>query len=144
LGAAAVILGGRSELTAQCASQVEARPLDVNDFRRMLATNHAISGWIQRMLAREVREQASRMGQFLLKPAARLQWVLSALTPRAEAESDSTNDRLVFPINHYERADAIGTKRETVTRLLKDADRRGTIYRKGGWIRVASGRRTGS
>lgn len=138
LGATGVILSGPAELTAQCACECRLRPAGVDAFRRIHTSDPAVSAWVQRMLAREVREHSTRVGQFLLKPAERLARLLAALTPQEHAGLGSGARRMQFPIRQHEVADAIGVRRETATRLLIEAERKGLIERKGGWIMLTA------
>ena len=132
LGAGGVILGGPAELTAQCACECRLRQLSAAEFRRTHTKDPAVAGWIQRMLAREIREQSLAVGQFVLAPAARLERLFAILAPTRPAGSGTC--RLLYPIRQHEVADAIGVRRETATRLLTAAEKRGVIERKAGWI----------
>jgi CRP-like cAMP-binding protein len=134
LGASAAILGEPAELAAECVCESDARPVPVGDFLRLQGRDPAVATWLQRMLAREVREQSARMGQFLLRPSTRLEHLLATLAPLPLRGGGSEACRVPFPIRQHEVADALGVRRETATRLLAEAERRGTIERKGGWI----------
>jgi CRP/FNR family transcriptional regulator len=134
VGAAGVILEGPAELTAQCACESDLRPLGAEAFRRVHASDPTVAAWVQRMLAREVREQSKRAGQFLLRPAQRLELLLAALARYAHSGSGPKAGRIQFPIRHQELADAIGVRRETATRLLAAAERKNVIERRRGWI----------
>ena len=136
LGAAAVILGGNCELTAQCATESEVRAIPAADFQRIHASEPSVAAWLHRMLARDVREQATRLGVFLLEPAPRLKWLLGKLARDAAMDRNRLGHRRVFPIRQHDIAAAIGTSRETVSRLLGDLEEAGEIERTRGWIRL--------
>lgn len=137
VGATGVILGGAAELTAQCACECDVLPVGAETFRTLLVSDQATAAWVQRMLAREIRQQARQIGQFVLDPESRLRWILSELASPAPDSDRHATTRLAIPITQHDLADAIGASRELVSRLLGRLEKVGVIERKKGWILVS-------
>jgi CRP-like cAMP-binding protein len=140
LGAAAASLGRRHPVAAETLTTCTFRRLAIGDFRRLRLTNGSVVMWLQLMHAREVYESVGLVGMFgALGPRQRLERLIVSLIRLGHERRPNGSARLDLALKHHEIAQAIGTARESATRLLGKMEAEGLICRKGGWLLIPEG-----
>jgi CRP/FNR family transcriptional regulator, cyclic AMP receptor protein len=94
------------------------------DFQRLQAQHEAINRALLNFFAREVRALHDRLLEALYVPVERR--VIRRLSDLAELYGDGGR-HVVVPLTQEMLAELAGTSRETVNRILRDEERRGTL-----------------
>jgi CRP-like cAMP-binding protein len=135
LATAAAVLGLPHPVSAEALGPCEVRSIPVAQFRRLQKTDLAVVHWVQRMQSREAYEQVSQLSMLGGSDSTvRLERLLVRLVQAGYDRRRDGSLRLTTPLRHEDMAHAIGTTRETVSRLLARLERRGELHREGGWI----------
>ena len=135
IGAAAATLALPHPVTAEALGPCDVRPIPLVGFLRLQQTNLAVVQWLQRMQSREAYDQVSLLG--LLGPAEsglRLERLLIKLLQAGYERRSDGSLKPTIHLQHEEMAQAIGTTRETIGRLLGRFERRGDLRREDGWV----------
>jgi CRP/FNR family transcriptional regulator len=141
LGVAAAIVELPHPVTAESIAPCEVRPISVDGFRALQQTNLAVVQWVQRMQSREAYEQVSQLGLLGGSDATlRLERLLVKLAQAGHARRSDGSHQLTTHLRHDEIAQAIGSTRETVSRLLSRLERKGDLRRESGWLIFPKGR----
>jgi CRP/FNR family cyclic AMP-dependent transcriptional regulator len=142
VGVAAATLGRPHPVTAEALGPCEVRPIPVAGFLRLRQTDVAVLQWVQRMQSLEAYEQVGLLG--LLGPAKSELRLERLLIKLAQSEHQRRRDgslKLMIHMRHEDMAQAIGTTRETIGRLLDHLEQRGELRREGGWLVLPKGTR---
>ncbi len=135
LGMAAAILARPHPVTAETVGTCHLRSIAAAAFLCLRRSNVEVMLWIQRLQAHEAYEQASLSG---LMGAAdcvtRLERLIVKLLDAGHEVRKDGSLRLTTHLRQEEIAQAIGTTRETVSRVLHRLEARGEIRRDKGWL----------
>jgi len=137
LGAVPALLGHQHIATARTWTTCVLSSVDVVTFHDLRQTNARVARWLQALLAQEARDYFVRARMFMQEGMEkRFEYLLADLMRIAgELRPDGTLV-LRLPTTVEELAGMLGTRRESLSRLLLRLEGQGTIMRKDRWIVV--------
>jgi CRP/FNR family transcriptional regulator len=140
VGTSAAILGRAHPSTATTFGDCILQPLPAAALSATCLADPAFSAWIHRMQARESLDHLATLGVFgLSHPRPRLEQLLARMVCVGGRRNADGSVTLTARLTHEEYAEAIGTSREYVTRLLAELCREGVVQRSKGWLVVPKG-----
>lgn len=137
LGAASVILGDRSPVTAETLTPCRIRELNSARFREEMSTNRALSWQIHALHSRWLHDQFQQLAALKACSARRrlerLLWELCRMQVDRTLEGPI---RLRPQLKHSEIAEAIMISAQYLSRLLGELESEGLLRRDKGWLVV--------
>src|SRR6185503_66596 len=136
LGAASAILERPHLVSAVTAGPCELEVILAHQSRQLRQTSGALADWLQRALAYELLDQTANLALFAAaSPRDRLVRMLVRL---AESTGTKSADgvRLYLPLTHLDLAEAIGTTREYVSRLVGEMTAEGVLLKRKGALLI--------
>ena len=139
LGTSAAILARVHPVTATTLGECRLRQVPLAAFLPKCA-EPALAAWLLRMQARKALDHLTTLGVFgLSHPRPRLEYLLSRLLFACGTLCADGSMKLVARLTHEDYAEAIGTSREYVTRLLAQLCREGVLQKSNGWLIATKG-----
>jgi CRP-like cAMP-binding protein len=103
----------------------ETFAIPASAFTRLRSTHPQIRDAVEQLLVEQLAETSNRLVEALYLPAAAR--VRVRLADLARLYGDTTAGDVVIPLNQEHLAGLAGTTRETVNRVLKQEEERGTV-----------------
>ena len=103
----------------------ETFAIPASAFNRLRSTHPQIRDAVEQLLVEQLAETSNRLVEALYLPAAAR--VRVRLADLARLYGDTTAGDVVIPLNQEHLAGLAGTTRETVNRVLKQEEERGTV-----------------
>lgn len=137
LGLGAAVSGTAYDVSAETLEPTEVNFLPRAEFLNFLQNYGDVALRVAQHLSMELRRAYEQVTRIALAPTARAKLV-GLLLDWASYHAQPMQGGLSFPLRltHEEIAELIGSSRETVTRMLNDLRREGTIQVKGTMITV--------
>lgn len=138
LGAAPALAGVPAPAAAVSITLSSVQLVSQRAFVEAIAIHADLAAQVLRLHATELCRYTSDVASFsCLSASERLIRLLRSLA-QAEPRRGATSElvRVRVPLTHEEMADAIGSSREHVTRLLHQLEDDGVVRRQAGWIHV--------
>lgn len=138
LGLAAAVANTAYDVTAETLEPTEVNFLPREEFLGFLRSYGDVSVRVAQHLSMELRRAYQQVARIALAPTARAK-LAGLLLDWASQHARPAKNGVSFQLRltHEEIGELIGSSRETVTRLLNDLRRKGTIQIKGTTITVA-------
>ena len=116
---------GRRTATVAALEQAETFVVPASAFARIRAAYPEVASAVEQLLVEMLTQSSSRLVEALYTPA-RLR-VHARLRELARIYGESGADRVTIPLSQEDLAGLAGTTRETVNRVLQDAQDRDTV-----------------
>ena len=139
LGAAAVILGGPSLISATTVTRSHFSEISAEQFRHRLKNDNSFSRQIHELHSAEILSQTIRFAQLAnLGARRRLEHLLWELVTEQEDLSRKTDIKLDLCLKHWELAQLLAITPIHLSRLLKQLENDRLILRSKGWLIIHS------
>jgi len=138
LGAASIITGRPSPVTAMALTECHLQLIPAEDFLYLIHNDAEFAWYIQQTHSRDIHEQTAQLSQLgCLSARARLEYLLRVFIAAQEPNPARQEIRFQFPITQYEVAEMIAVSREHLCRLLAQMQKEGVIRKYKGWLIVS-------
>ncbi len=138
LGAASAILQKPHPVTAATITECQLHCLPREFFLELAKTNPQFGWRLQQVHSREVYDQASQLvGLHYLSARRRLEQLVRKLTFEMKMDLAQRPVRLRLPLKYWEIAQLIGVTPEHLSRVLKQVEEAGIMYRENGTLIIS-------
>lgn len=135
LGAAEAISGAGHQTTGAALTDCAVRVIPTTEFLLMLAASAEVAEYVVDLLAREIADRRTWMGDCSTRLALLLHQLFEALSVPGPGGSK----RLTVDVSVTQMAEGLGASRESISRLFSRLTRAGIVRRERGWLSAPAG-----
>lgn len=137
VGGASVILGEPYAFSVTTLTTCRLRRVTAAAFLNLLKTDQEFASYFHRAQSYELHDQLTHLVRFgCLSARDKLEQLFSQLTSSLAPHGAEREVRLRLPLKYWELAELIGVTPEHLSRVLKEMQQDGLVFRERGWINI--------
>jgi CRP-like cAMP-binding protein len=138
VGSASVILNKKYAFSATTLTGCRLRRVTAEAFLRLLRNDQEFAWFFQQMQSHELHEQLTQLVEFgCLSARDKLEHLLSRMISALVPKGPERKVRLKLPLKHRELAELLSITPEHLSRVLREMQQEGLVFKEKGWICIA-------